>query len=776
MLSLERALSAGTPANLVQRLRQAAHTAAAVLAHAPENAAYGLTAFAPLGIQFGPAAMAMALLGAVVANGVASALGGGRLVGGPRASLALLTAALVAALVPLWGNDGSAAWRIVGLVGLGVVGAGLLQAAFGLTRLGDIAKYTPYPVRVGLTAGIGLLLAATALPVLLGHGFGSRWAAALQAPLWPAAAVGGCAALIASLAMRRNTRVPAVLLGLAAGALLHAALDRSMWAPQLGHLIATPDFPPPLAQALQLALWGPLPDDLPLRPTLDLLATYALTAAVLCSLDTLLATSIVDGRLRRSRDANRELVAQGVANAAAALLGGQPTSPSVPRSLALLQPSAGRHAVLGYAVLLLVAVAVAPQWLGWLPESALGGVLLAQGVQMVSPGLARTPFELLAGRTRAAGALAYDGRQRRLLWANWVVSIAVALSALLLGLGPAVVIGATLAVLLFVRANMRDVVRRSWTGEARRSLKIRTPAVAEVLRREGRRIALLELEGSLFFGTTDALRARLQTLAAGVDSVVLDLHQVNEVDVTAARILFEMAEDWSHAGRHLVFAEWSADDLRRRAVEAVAGPEGLALLRFADHADEALEWAEDRLLGSLGVAHHGERVLDLADAAIASTLDAEELALVREASELVHFERGDVIFSQGDPGDALFVSLRGEIGLRLPGGMRRLISFAPGVTMGEIAVLSHGTRTVDAVAESQVVALRLPTATFDRWKQERPVLAAKLLNNLALHLADRLRALTGDLAHWVSRSAAAHSHDSLGDGTGVADVEAQRAD
>lgn len=130
------------------------------------------------------------------------------------------------------------------------------------------------------------------------------------------------------------------------------------------------------------------------------------------------------------------------------------------------------------------------------------------------------------------------------------MSVTVALNALLmgLGLGLAVFIGASFAVLLVVRANMRDVVRRVWTGVDRHSLKMRTPAAAETLRREGRRIAVLELEGSLFFGTADALRLRLEALGAEVNTAILDLHQVKEVDATAARILFETAEDWARAG------------------------------------------------------------------------------------------------------------------------------------------------------------------------------------------------------------------------------------
>jgi CRP-like cAMP-binding protein len=57
------------------------------------------------------------------------------------------------------------------------------------------------------------------------------------------------------------------------------------------------------------------------------------------------------------------------------------------------------------------------------------------------------------------------------------------------------------------------------------------------------------------------------------------------------------------------------------------------------------------------------------------------------------------------------------------------------------------------VAETEVVALRLTSSAFDGIMAEQPALAAKILRNLTLQLANRVRVLTGDLAQWVERSA-----------------------
>lgn len=732
-----------------QMLSATANAAASAATHAPENAAYGLMALAPLGAAFGPVAMGLALLGAAVGSATASLAGAGRLVGDAGAALALLTGALVAGLLPPLAGLGltgaAAAWPALVLVALGIAAAGLLTALFGLLRVGGVVKYTPYPVRTGLSSGIGLLLITSALPPALGQGFGAALAPGLTV-LAGAAAVSACAVAVTWGAARLHARVPPVLLGLAAATLLHAGLAQAGLGSHLGQTVGVPQLPAAwFGGAVASTAWL---QALGQPAVLLLLGSFAATTAVVVSLDTLLAASVIDGRLRRTRNANRELVAQGLANVASAAVGGLPASPALPASLGLVgRAPAQRHIATVYAGALLAVLLAVPALLGLLPVSAVGGVLVYLGAEMLSPSLWRAPLELArlvrrAGARRRAGALAAD----------WAVTAAVALSALLLGLAQAVVVGATLAVLLFVRSNMRDVVRRVWTGDVRQSLKTRPTELAEVLRHEGRRLVLLELEGALFFGTADALRSRLQQLAAQADTVILDLRQVSEIDVTAARILQETAEDWSQMGKPLVFAEWPAHDPRRQVLEAVASGPAAGLMQFEDQADLALEHAEEALLQRLQVDRPPGLQLDLAETTIARGLAADELALLRTELTAHAFAPGEVLFRAGDPGDALYISLRGEIALRLPGTTRRLVSFAPGVTIGDMAVLARAPRSAEAVAESEVQALGLSVETFERLMLQHPQLAARLCRNIAVHLSDRVRLLTGDLAAWMSRA------------------------
>ena len=728
----------------------------AALAQAPLDAAYGLVALAPLGIA--AQAMALALLGSALANGVACVAGGGRLVGGPRPATALLTLALVASLLgePALraANDRVDALLIVMLVAIGLAAAAALQLLFGALRVGTLVKYTPHPVRQGLTSGVGFLLILSGLPVLLGLGFGAGWTALAHGAPLPAAgwSVGAVALAVTLLATRFKTRLPAVLAGLLCATLVQFLLGLVLPAAAFGPTMGRPEWPsdwlPALgqAQAQVSALLTDSPSAVPLALSLG---SFALAVAVLTTLDTLLASSVVDGHLRLSRDGNHELRAQALSNMAAALVGGQASAPAIGRTLLLVDavPQA-RSAVRVYAVALLLLLLLIPGAVANLPLTAIGGVLMAQGWLLLDDALWRTPIALLSQRQAAPAASSADSTHRRILLENWLVLAAVVAVSLLWGLGQAVLVGALISMTLFVRANARGIVRRASHGDQRQSHKVRQPAATALLRAEGSRIALLDLQGSLFFGTADQLREQLRPLQKTAQTVVLDLRNVHDIDSTGARILLELASDAARDGCTMVVSEWPSGDARRQVVEAsMAG--AATSLEFAATTDEALEVAEDRLLAKLKLA--GSDRLTLDQTLLARGLDATELAVLQAELTQLAVPRGAALFRAGDPGDAIYVSVHGEIGVHLAGSTRRLASFAPGVMVGEMAVLEGQRRSADAVAETDLEVLRLSAEAFERLRTAHPALAAKLLHNISLYLAGRLRGLTAELAAWVGR-------------------------
>lgn len=727
--------------------RNGAAALSATLVQLPQDAIYGLLALAPLGPAMAPQVLASTLLGTIVANVVLSLAGSRYLVGGPRAALALLVAGLCASLArapALQRPDGTlAVERVLAMLALGVALAGVLQLLAGRYRIGQMVKYLPYPVRAGFMTGVGVLLMLGGIAPLLGLPIGTAWwrdLPALAQQVQPAAIVVG---LVTYLVMRaaplsRRLNVPAPLLGMLAGMALHHALAAT-WGGPLGDMLDAPAGG--RADVGVLLAWPGLFLDLGTLALLPQLLPFAFAVALLASLETLMSASVVDGLLHRRRDGDRELIAQGWSNLGCALVGGQPSAGATARSLILVQSGGrSRWALWGYTGCYGLMLYVLPQTLSWIPASALGGAFLAIGLAMVDDWSWGVPRQLLFERT-------LDRTQRRLTIENWLVMLLVAGVSILAGLSQAVLVGVFAAMVLFVRSNSRALVRSEVRGDLRRSLCVRPPQTVDWLRDAGHRIVLLELEGALFFGTADGLAARVQRLAPEVDVVVLDLRRVKELDGTGARILLEIARDLDVDGKQLVIAELPAEDPRRRMLDAMDVHHDGRRLHLAPDVDRALEWAEDRLLATAGIAALPDRPLALAETVLADGLDEAQLAALAAELDELHFAAGTAVFRAGEPGDALYLSTQGTIAVLLPGSpSKRIAAFAPGVIVGEMALLEGQPRSADAYAEGDVTVLRLSRQAFERLRREHPALAATLLLNVSRQLSSRLRHITVELA------------------------------
>ena len=124
---------------------------------------------------------------------------------------------------------------------------------------------------------------------------------------------------------------------------------------------------------------------------------------------------------------------------------------------------------------------------------------------------------------------------------------------------------------------------------------------------------------------------------------------------------------------------------------------------------------------------------DLNDAQLEHLLDFMELQRVAQWS---------VVVRQGDPGDAMFLILSGELRARTMMGDRETIlaTFSPGDFFGDMSLFDHGPRSADVVANVDSTVLRISVAAFDRLTREAPALATPFLRATAKTLAARIRA------------------------------------
>lgn len=126
-----------------------------------------------------------------------------------------------------------------------------------------------------------------------------------------------------------------------------------------------------------------------------------------------------------------------------------------------------------------------------------------------------------------------------------------------------------------------------------------------------------------------------------------------------------------------------------------------------------------------------------------------DLDLFSNLVEARSFGAGDALVKQGDPADALFLLMSGEVSVVVPlpsGGHKRLATLTAGMAFGEAALLRGGRRTAHVVADAEVDCLVLMAPVFSRLEQERPSLAARLLFNLLQGSAEIIERLTAEVA------------------------------
>ncbi len=316
------------------------------------------------------ASPAQGLITAVIGGFVVSALGGSRFqIGGPAGAFIVL----VSATVSTHGIDGLIV--AVFLSGLMLIGAGLL-------RLGAYVKFVPYPVTVGFTAGIAIIIFASQMKEMLGLTLvGPEPGPLLEKlpALWLAAAsvnpasVGIVAATIAVIfAFKRFApHWPGLLIAVFAASAAAVVLDLPV--DTVGARFgALPHFPP----APRLPGFDP-------GLVLAVLPN-AVSFALLGAIESLLSAVVADGMTGRRHRSNCELVAQGAANVGSALFGGISVTGAIARTATNVRAGAhGPVAGILHAAFLLVFMAVAAPLAAYIPLAALAGVLTSVAWNMI---------------------------------------------------------------------------------------------------------------------------------------------------------------------------------------------------------------------------------------------------------------------------------------------------------------------------------------------------------------------------------------------------------
>ena len=711
----------------------------AMLVALPSAIAFGVTIFSVLGPQYGAQGAVAGILGTVAIGLLAPTFGGtNRLISAPCAPAA---AVLSAFAVEYMTHGGTAELALLLFVLIGFM-AGTLQLAMGAFRLGGLIKYMPYTVVSGYLSGVGLIIIGSQVPRLLGVPKDVHFWSAIASPhqwRWQGIVVGIVTILVMVLAPRVTKKVPAPVLGLISGIIVFLGLGlavdptlltmsgNSFVVGRLGGSETDGIF------ATIVARWSSV-SQLGFSVLRDLIFP-ALTLAVLLSIDTLKTCVVLDALTRTRHESNRELLGQGLGNIASAALGGIPGAGTMGATLVNLSSGAVSRmsGVVEGLTALLAFIMLAPL-ISWVPVGSLSGILIVVGVRMID----RTSLGFV--RNRAT-------------FLDFMVVIAVITCALTVDLIAASGTGVVLAILLFIREQIHgSVVRRITSGDQAFSKRVRVQEEMDILSAHGAQTAIVQLQGSLFFGTTSQLYNTLEADLKTRKYLIFDMRRVQSVDITAAHILDQMKDILGERHGVLIFSQLPKHLPSGKDIEQYFDQLGLVRTghpaKVFNDVDEAMEWAEDQIISEAALPIDDESMLELHEIELFKGRKQETLAELEQNMRIRSVKADEKIFSIDEQGDELFLIRKGTVRIVLPlpdNHVRHIATFGRGSFFGEMSFLDGEPRSADAVAFSDTHLYVLPRKAYDAFVDAHKKVGLNLMEGLASVLANRLRYTNAEL-------------------------------
>lgn len=498
------------------------------LQHLRRDLMAGLT----VGVIAIPLAMALAIaVGVPPQHGLYTVLVAAPLIaltGGSRFNISGPTAAFVVILLPITAQHG-----LGGLL-LCTMMAGVILLLMGLARVGRLIQYIPYPVILGFTAGIGIVIATLQLKDLLGltgHGTPQNYLEQLAylGRALPNLQLGDTLVGLVTLAIliawpRWVPKVPGHLVALTCGALLAGLLE------YMGLSVATlgerfsytlegishpgiPPFLPTFAWPWQL----PGPDGQPLSLSFELLRQLlapAFAIAMLGAIESLLCAVVADGMAGTRHDPNSELVGQGLGNMLAPLFGGITATAAIARTAANVRSGAySPVAAIIHSLVVLLAILLLSPLFSLLPMAAMAAMLL-----IVAWNMSEAPHVVRTLRIAPRSDV--------------LVLITCLVLTVLFDMVLAVGVGLLLAAGLFIK-RMSDLTDTAPL----------TPRFHQALQALPEQVAAYAINGPLFFGAAEKALGFFQRFSPEVKVVIVEMSAVPMLDMTGLAALENVLQD-----------------------------------------------------------------------------------------------------------------------------------------------------------------------------------------------------------------------------------------
>lgn len=451
----------------------------------------------PLALAFGVASGAGAtagLYGAIILGFFASLFGGTPTqISGPTGPMTVVTATAIVTFQ----NDFQSVITVIFL-------AGIIQISFGLIKIGKWIKYIPYTVISGFMCGIGVIIIVLQINSFIGvDSYGSVIKTIVEIPnSFEKANIQSIILAVITLAIMFFTPkkiskfIPPALIALVF--VTYFAIFMNYSVPSIGEIpMGLPEFMIPTKFEL-----------LELRHII----TLAITLALLGSIDTLLTSLVADSMTKTNHKPNQELIAQGIGNSLCSLVGAIPGAGATMRTVINIK-SGGETRLSGifHSLTLLVIVLFLAPLASKIPLSVLSGVLIKVGFDILD-------YKFLKIINKVSKV-------------DLLIMITVFLLTVFVDLIMAVGVGITFASIVAVYKVSKRTRMQTMHVNKRIDFDINI---------DNRDIQVLEVDGSLFFGTASILDRKIDKIKPQTKFVILNCLKVDFLDISAIFMIEEI--------------------------------------------------------------------------------------------------------------------------------------------------------------------------------------------------------------------------------------------
>ena len=276
-------------------------------------------------------------------------------------------------------------------------------------------------------------------------------------------------------------------------------------------------------------------------------------------------------------------------------------------------------------------------------------------------------------------------------------------------------------------------IRAERTCVDSRSKRMRPESEQRTLAEHGWRVRALELQGEVSFAASELVTSAALVGIAQLEYGILDFRAVRAVDPIDIPIFSHLFESFTESGAELVLSAVDRlpeflDRLKRYREEA-----GLPAPRIFPDLDLALEWCEQGLIERYGEPAREEE-LSLARHGTTIGMSPEQIQLLAESVEHRTYPAGVEIYGDADTDvDEMLLVTAGKVSILIDGpdgSPRRVATLTPGMTLGEVGMLSGHRRMGTSRADTDVAAYALDREGLARLRAADSDLVATFFENL----------------------------------------------